>query len=113
MKDKVTIGNKNVEMVANAATPVFFKQIFHEDFFILAENFSKSPTNGESVDIYSRIGFVASQQAKKNDEEMSSLTFGDYVKWLKQFEAYDMAQAVDSIAEVYAHQAEPTAKPKK
>lgn len=111
MKGKITIGNKNVELVANAATPVFFKQIFHEDFFILAENFAVSPTNGESVDIYSRIAFVASQQAKKAD--MESLTFSDYVKWLEQFEAYDMAQAVDSIAEIYAHQAEPTAKPKK
>lgn len=111
MKGKITIGNKNVELAANAATPVFFKQVFHEDFFVLAEKFAASPTNGESVDIYSKIAFIAYNQAKKAD--MESLNFGDYIKWLEKFEAYDLAAAVDDIAELYAHQAEKTAKPKK
>ena len=32
MYGKVQIGDKTVEMLSNAASPVFFKQVFHEDF---------------------------------------------------------------------------------
>ena len=111
MKGKITIGNKNVEMKCNGATPVWYNQIFHEDFFVTAENFSKSDTNGESVGIYSKIGFVAAQQAKNDD--LSGLEYMDYIKWVSKFEAYDLAAAVDDIAELYTHQAEKTATPKK
>ena len=113
MKGKITIGNKSVELAANAATPVYFKQIFGEDYYVLAENFTKSDTNGESVDIYTRIAFIAAMQAKKTPDEMLGLNFTDYIKWVSQFEAYDMAGAVDAIAELYSRQAKATATPKK
>lgn len=112
MKGKVKIGNQSVEMVANAATPVLFKEVFHEDYFQAAEEFSRSPSNGEVVDIYSKIGFIAAHQAKK-DFEVQSLTFEDYLRWLEQFEAYDMLDAVDAIAGLYSYQAKETAVPKK
>ena len=37
MYGKVQIGDKTVEMLSNAASPVFFKQVFHEDFAPLVE----------------------------------------------------------------------------
>lgn len=112
MKGKITIGTKSVEMVATAATPVYYSLIFHEDFFVRAEKFSMSDTNGESVDIYSKIAFICAHQAKKGCD-VRNLTYDDYLKWLDQFEAYDMAAAVDDISMLYTHQAEETAVPKK
>ena len=111
MKGKVTIGNKTITMNCDAATPVWYTQVFHEDFFVTAEKFAQSETNGESVGIYSKIAFIAANQAKT--EDLSGLSFLDYTKWLSQFGAYDMAAAVDDIAELYSKQAEKTATPKK
>lgn len=111
MKGKVEIGNKTVEMKFNGATAVWFNQVFHEDFFVLAEKFAMSKTNGESVDIYSRIAFIGAKQAKSDD--LSALSFTDYAKWAGGFEPYDLPNAVDKIAELYDKQTQTTAIPKK
>lgn len=111
MKGQVKIGTKEVEMVANAATPVFYKLIFHEDYFVENELFGASKTNGESVGIYSKIAFVCAHQAKKGCD-VGNLTMKDFVKWLEQFEVTEMAGAVDDIFTFYTAQTEKTAVPK-
>ena len=50
MYGTVTIGGKDVEMVANAASPYRFKQIFREDFLKRAIDTNGNET--ESVDLF-------------------------------------------------------------
>lgn len=116
MRRKVTIGTKSVEMVANAATPVFYNLVFHRDFFTDADAFSdefaKTGSGSRASELYGRIGFICANQAKK-DVSVKDLTFEDYIEWLEQFMIMDLAIATDEIADLYYSQAEETAKPKK
>lgn len=112
MKGQVKIGTKNVEMVANAATPVFFNQVFHEDFFTELGKFTEEGNSMRSAEIYGKIGFICANQAKKGFDG-TGLSYKDYVGWLEQFMLMDLAEASDDIAEIFFAQAQETATPKK
>ena len=112
MKGKVTIGTKSVEMVANAASPVYYKMAFHEDYFVRTEEVLKSNQDANAIDVYSKMAFICAHQAKK-DCDAKDLTFDDYIEWLTQFGPNDVALASGAISEFYNTQAQENAKPKK
>ena len=57
---KISVGDREVDFVANAATPIYFKRIFHKDLF--AEMMSA----GDSGDTESQfaLAFVMAKQAE-------------------------------------------------
>lgn len=109
MFGKVTIGKNEVGLLANAATPYYFNQIFKEDFFVKSQAVSEG-NEGAAVDLFSKVGYIMASQAEKAD--MNKLSIEGYLKWLEDFEPMDMAIASADIALIYSGQAQTTAKAK-
>lgn len=108
MKGTVKIGSKEVGMVANAASPYIYKQVFHEDF--LAKVQDKNP----DADIFQKMGFVFAKQAEtENLSDLMKLNEGMFLEWLTAFEPLDIILATSEIANLYYRQREKTSVPKK
>lgn len=108
MYGTLKIGNKDVEMVANGATPFWFNQIFHEDFFTEA---SKLGDGGVTANVFIRVAFVMAKQATAKD--MKKVNEGQFLDWLAEFDAMDLPNALEDIITFYQSQTEGTSTPKK
>ena len=95
MFGKVKIGAKEVEMLANAATPYRYQQIFHEDYIKKVTGKEEA----EPADLFTKLGFVMAMQAAKKD--MSKVSIADFYTWLEGFEPSDVFMAVDEISSIY------------
>ena len=100
MYGKVTIGNEDVEMVANAASPYFYRKIFQKDF--LQECQDKTPDPA----LFERMGFVMAMQGKHPDNigELMKLKEEDFVGWLMNFDPMDVLLATREISTLYYSQ---------
>lgn len=108
MKGNVKIGKQDVEMVANAFTPVLFQKLFHKDFLM------ESQKKDINLTLFQELGFVMAQQATdKTTKELVELSLDDYYAWLEEFEAMDIMNAVQDIFALYSGQTAITSKPKK
>lgn len=106
MRGTIKIGDRDVEMVANGATPFIFKRVFRKDF--LAE------TQKEDMDVYAELAFVMSQQAEKPMTELlNSLKIEDFYEWIEGFEAMDIVTVAPDIFEIYQGQAKSSSASKK
>ncbi len=105
----IKIGEKEVEMVATAATTYRYKQIFRRDYY--RELNSEDRDKFDNVDIYTRMGFVMAKQAEKAD--MSKLNEEDFFEWLEQFDPLAVSMAVDQISLLANGSKEGTVDPKK
>ena len=106
MFGKVKIGEKDVEMLANAATPYRYQQIFHEDFIKKVTGKEDS----EPADFFTKIGFTMAMQASKKD--MSKIGIADFYTWLEGFEPNEVFTAVDAIADLFNGNYEGDVNPK-
>lgn len=105
----VKIGDVDVEMVSNGATPYRFKQIFREDYFRIATK--KNRDASENVDTMIKVGFVMAMQAKKAD--MAKLNEESFYQWLEQFGTFDVISVVPDITDIMNGNEETKADPKK
>lgn len=108
MYGTIKIGNKDVEMIANGATPFWFNQIFHEDFFTEA---SKLGEDGVTANVFMRIAFVMAKQASVKD--MKKVNEGQFMDWLAEFDPMDLPNALADIVDFYQSQTQGTATAKK
>lgn len=107
MFGRVKIGQREVEMAANAASPYVYKLIFREDFLLQTQQKEVSP------DIFEKMGFVMAKQAEAGTlEELRKLTEEDFYEWLSGFEAMDLLEATAQIMDLYAKNEEKTSIPK-
>lgn len=95
MYGTVTIGGKDIAMLANAATPYRYQQIFHEDFIKKVTGKDEA----EPADFFAKIGFTMAMQAAKKD--MGKLSIAEFFAWLEEFEPSDVFSATDAIADIY------------
>lgn len=108
MKGTINISGKDVEMYANAMTPVIFKRVFHKDFLM------ESQKKDVDLTLFQELGFVMAQQAAKPAKElMTGLTVDEYYEWLEEFGALDIINKVDEIFALYSDQAQSTSTSKK
>lgn len=105
----IKIGEKEVEMVANAATTYRYKQIFRRDYY--REINAKERDTFDNIDIFTRMGFVMAKQAEKAD--MAKLSEEDFFEWLEQFDPLAVSMAVDQISLLANGSKEGTVDPKK
>lgn len=110
MYGKINIGEKEVEMLANAATPYYYNQVFHEDFFEQSQDMNEN-TSGMTVGVFTKIAFIMAKQAEKKD--MSKVNEGQFMKWLGDFEPMDLPNAIPDIVDLYMGNTKGTASPKK
>lgn len=109
MYETIRIGDKDVGMLANAASSYIYKQVFHEDLLKKFQEMEKEP----DTQIGEKMGFIFSKQAEvQNPSELMKLTIDDFLEWLTQFDPLDIFLESDKIAELYQRQKEGSSVPK-
>ena len=106
MRGTISIGNKDVEMAANAATPFIYKQTFHEDLLLQLQ--AKEP----SSDLVVKLGFVMAKQAELPAEELMKIKETEFYSWVEQFEFMDFVGVSKDIFDLYTYQTVRTSVPK-
>lgn len=129
MFGKVKIGEREVEMVANAATSYRYKQVFNEDLLVIFSGAYKaksriedddtpeekarkaSEAEAEYIEIAEKIGFILSQQASKQD--FQKINIDTFYEWLEQFTTSDLIRACDKIMAIFYANEKSSSTPKK
>lgn len=108
MKGTVKIGSKEVGMVANAASPYIYKQVFHEDF--LAKLQAQEP----ETDLFQKMAYIMAMQNEISDlSELMKLTEQGFYEWLIQFDSMDVLYSIEDISNIYLAQKATSSVPKK
>lgn len=101
MRKTITIGETPVEMLANAATPFRFRQVFRLDLLKgISAASDGTMDNTESVDYIIRLAYILKEQAT-GKAKFDKLTEEDFYKWLEGFETMDVFNVVDEVAELW------------
>ena len=99
MTETVKIGEHDVELRADGATPFLYKQAFKKD---IIKMFTEAQNDISNVtDISAELGFIMAQQAKSPDPLKVDISHGAFMNWLMQFEAMDLNVAGMDIINVY------------
>ena len=107
MYKKIEIDGRELEVVANAATPFRFKQIFHKDLLRILGNETKAEEEG--VETITQLAFVMAKQAEKAD--MGKLSDVEFVDWLEGFSPLAFINAAEEIMNAYMDQTVGSATP--
>lgn len=94
---KLKIGEKEVELSANAATPFRFKQVFHKDIFSVFGNEEKAEQEG--FETIAQLAYVMAKQAEKAD--LNKLNEQEFIAWLEDYEPMDFANSAEDILNAY------------
>ena len=109
MYKEIKIGGQSVELLSNAATPIWYHQIFKKD---VVKNLVDSQEDRTiAVNMAPELAFVMMHQAAKHD--MNALNVDHFVEWLETFGAMDFLDSNDLIWEVYYGNAQTASTPKK
>lgn len=109
MRGKVKLGNIEVGMAANAATPIIFNQVFHID---LLRELTDADVD-KALDVFTRLAFImANQDQDKSVRELMSLTEDDFFEWLQGFEPTAFFGAINEIKSIYFGNKTSTSNPK-
>lgn len=103
----VNIEGKEIELLANAATPFRFKQVFKTDLFSIFTNAEKAETEG--FEAVTELAYIMARQAEKAD--MNKLNQEDFMSWLEGFGSMAFAEAAEEILNVYTSSSVSTANP--
>ena len=112
MRGKIEIGGKEVEMLANAASPILYKRVFRQDWFKVLSESQNDESGIEGISYFEQMGFIMAMQASKPGQ-LANLTFDDYLDWLAQFETEDLMAALGDVASLYRGQEVTNSQPKK
>lgn len=109
MQKEIQIGGKTINFVANAATPLYYKQFFKKDLLqLMTKDEDGLTVASENVP---ELAFIMAKQADKAD--MMHLTFKHYVEWLELFDPLDLIMSSEGILSVYFGDLETDVEPKK
>lgn len=104
MRELIKIGDREIEMAANAASPFIYSKIYKEDFEQAAE----------SVTSWRKMTYVMVKQAELGEKELlkGTCTEEDFVEWLIEFTPMDFVALIEKATELYMKQKEPKSVPK-
>ena len=110
MRGSMKINNKEVGLVANAASPIIFRQLFHEDF--LSE--VNGADSGKGLDLFQKMAFVMMKQAETSEiKELMELTIDEYYAWTVTLEPMDIMKNLGEIKKIYFGNTIKKSRPKK
>ena len=113
MLKTVQIGEKEVNLLANAATPFRYKMVFGEDIMVALNQINNSKRDeGEVIDIASQLAFIMNKQAELDREALKALTKDVYIEWLEEFESMDFVNTTSEIFDLYLGTTKTTSKSK-
>lgn len=99
----VKIGKKDVDLVANAATPVIYERVFKQDLLKQIQGLE----NGENIALVKQCAFIMAEQAKTgNIVDLSKIGDAQYLDFLCGFGAIDFENSVEEIMGVFTGDAE-------
>lgn len=107
MYKKLEIEGKEIEFVANAATPFRFKQIFKKDLLSILGNEDKAQNEG--VEAVTELAFIMAKQAEKAD--MNKLNYDMFIDWLEDFGSMAFVENAEAILNVYMESSVSTSTP--
>ena len=108
----VEVGNNEISMVSNGATPYRFKQVFKRDLLkFFADAVDGKVDDGDAADIAQKLGYIMAMQAEKAD--MMKLNEETFYSWMEQFESSDLVAAAEEIIGIYTGNMSQTSIPKK
>lgn len=110
MRKTILIGSESVEMVANAATPFRFKNVFKKD---LLKIFSAADEENASLQMEAgqMLAFIMAKQAEKVD--MNTLTEENFYEWLEGFMSSDLYDCLDDFVDLWQASQKTSSTPKK
>lgn len=107
MRGTVHIGTNETAMLANAASPFIYRQLFKSDFL---KEIQKPEVD---ADIIAQMGFIMAMQAERSTAECMHLTLDDFYKWLEGFSGgLDLFAAASDIFDIYKENEKTTSDPK-
>ena len=98
---------RTVPMIANAATLIRFKQLFHID---LLSEIINSEGNFD-VDVVSKLAFIMAKQAAKAD--MKAINMDSYIEWLEEYDSMAFINKIHDIVNIYSGSKENISEEKK
>lgn len=101
MFKNVEIGGITVPMLANGATPIRYRHVFHKD--IITEFQQAQDDYSKVVNSMPELAFIMAMQAKAQDGaiDLNLLNEDKYLEWVEQFGAMDLPMASEQIINLY------------
>ena len=98
MFGKIHAGGKTLEVLANAATQIRYKQVFHRN---LMGFFLGKGTDEDNAETVQELAYIMARAAERAD--MGKLSYDDYIEWLEGFEplAFANQETASEIIDVY------------
>ena len=96
MYKEIKVGDKLVPMLANAATPIRFRQVFGKN---LLKYFIGQESNEEIAAMTGELAYIMAKAGEGAD--MNKISIDDYITWLEQFDAMAFVD-VDTVTEIMA-----------
>lgn len=124
MYKSITLQNAKGEDVeigflANAATPLRYKNIFRNDLLTKFANAKKENEDGTvnfDIDFLPELSFIMAMQSKAADDEkvkLDKLGMNDFINWLETLDSFTLENHAEEIVSVYYGNTETTSKAKK
>lgn len=106
MRQEITIGDQTVACVSNAATPVIYRQVFHEDLLVFLQEMSKAKNEDSFVpgtgEMLCKLAYIMHEQAIKKTSEIRRFVSEDtFLDWLADFAPLDFEMSGGAILGVY------------
>lgn len=105
MRDTIQIGNTQVEMAANAASPFLYRKTFGEDF--LLKLYEDGNTLNDKIALFEKMAYIMMMQAKAETGEIDrkalySMRESDCIDWLMGLDdPMAIANAISDLAGLY------------
>ena len=109
MQKTILIGGCECTLAANAATPIYYRNMFHDD---LLAHLSKDEDGGARTEVLMRLTFLEHMQATVESKELRRIGENEFLAWLERFEWPDLIEACGEALEIWTGQSDTTAEPK-
>ena len=109
----VKVGNKEIPVVANAATAFIFKQTFKEDLltFLTAEH-----SDGETTEMMLKVFYVIAKQAEitsMSELLKSEMNYEKFIEFISDFDMLETGDIALQVFKVWGDNSESTAEDSK
>lgn len=105
MERTILIGGGEVHLRANAATPIYYRNMFHDD---LLAHLGEEESGGTRTEVLMRLCFVEHMQAMHEPKDLRRIGEEQFLAWLEHFEWSDLVDAGAQAVEVWTGQSEST-----
>lgn len=107
-----------VGFLANAATPLRYKMVFHNDLITMFANSKKETDEGVkyNIDFLPELSFIMAMQSKAADDDkikLDKLGYNEFLNWLEGLDSFTLEENAEEIVSVYYGNTETTSEAKK